>query len=258
MMKYLDAVESSILGDDLAQIRRMLTYTSKSVNHHSKAYANIRHEVEDMNKDAFVALAKMSQHDEDVQRLLQESEQSKRKLETKVAIPEMNEEDEDMAGYGQGISTANEPKLDVSLQRQKEDIVGKLVGMNDNIRAFAGQVEDRLNNAYKAGNYSKKFGFQGISTRNMDDDEETKSVISARSGGKMSTFEKVLNKDNNRLNRMQKQAQNYLEKETGAYTGDVSKMSSSSRLSSASLPDLTGKGRIGGALVPLSGVGSNR
>ena len=74
MMKYLDAVESSILGDDLAQIRRMLTYTSKSVNHHSKAYANIRHEVEDMNKDAFVALAKMSQHDEDVQRLLQESE----------------------------------------------------------------------------------------------------------------------------------------------------------------------------------------
>ena len=76
-----------------------------------------------------------------------------------MAIPEMNEEDEDMAGYGQGISTANEPKLDVSLQRQKEDIVGKLVGMNDNIRAFAGQVEDRLNNAYKAGNYSKKFGF---------------------------------------------------------------------------------------------------
>ena len=131
--------------------------------------------------------------------------------------------------------------------------------MNDNIRAFAGQVEDRLNNAYKAGNYSKKFGFQGISTKNMDDDEETKSVMSARSaGGKLSTFEKVLNKDNNRLNRMQKQAQNYLEKETGAYTGEISKMSSSSRLSSASLPDLTGKGRIGGALVPLSGIGSNR
>ena len=130
--------------------------------------------------------------------------------------------------------------------------------MNDNIRAFAGQVEDRLNNAYKAGNYSKKFGFQGINTKNMDEDEETKSVISARSGGKMSTFEKVLHKDNNRLNRMQKQAQNYLEKETGAYTGEISKMSSSSRLSSASLPDLTGKGRIGGSLVPLSGAGSNR
>ena len=115
MMKYLDAVENSILGDDLAQIRRMLNYTSKSVNHHSKAYSNIRNEVDDMNNNAFVALAKMSQHDAEVQRLLLQSEQSKRKLETKVAIPEMNEEDEDIAGYGQGISTANEPKLDVSL-----------------------------------------------------------------------------------------------------------------------------------------------
>ena len=68
-----------------------------------------------------------------------------------------------------------------------------------------------MNNAYKAGNYSKKFGFQGINTKNMDDDEETKSVMSSRSaGGKLSTFEKVLNKDNNRLNRMQKQAQNHL------------------------------------------------
>ena len=114
-MKYLDAVENSILGDDLAQIRRMLNYTSKSVNHHSKAYSNIRNEVDDMNNNAFVALAKMSQHDAEVQRLLLQSEQSKRKLETKVAIPEMNEEDEDIAGYDQGISTANEPKLDVSL-----------------------------------------------------------------------------------------------------------------------------------------------
>ena len=42
MMKYLDAVENSILGDDLAQIRRMLNYTSKSVNHHSKAYSGIK------------------------------------------------------------------------------------------------------------------------------------------------------------------------------------------------------------------------
>ena len=56
----------------------------------------------------------------------------------------MNEEDEDIAGHDQGISTANEPKLDVSLQKQKDDIVNKLVGMNDNIRQFAGQVEDRL------------------------------------------------------------------------------------------------------------------
>ena len=45
MMKYLDAVEGMMGGDDLAQIRRMLKFTSKSVKHHSKAYANIKTEV---------------------------------------------------------------------------------------------------------------------------------------------------------------------------------------------------------------------
>ena len=40
-----------------------------------------------------------------------------------------------------------------------------------------------------------------MSTKNMDEDEETKSVISA--GGKpTSTFEKLLHKDNVKLNRM--------------------------------------------------------
>ena len=73
----------------------------------------------------------------------------------------------------------------------------------------------------------------------------------------MSTFEKLLHKDNKKLNRMQEQAKNYLEKE-GGFTGEISKMSSASRLSSASLPDLTGKGRIGGAqpLIPAIAAGS--
>ena len=74
MMKYLDKVENAIGGDDLAQIRRMLNYTSKSVNHHSKAYSNIRSEVEDMNKDAHVALSKISRHNDEVQRMLNQSE----------------------------------------------------------------------------------------------------------------------------------------------------------------------------------------
>ena len=74
--------------------------------------------------------------------MLKDSDKNARKLGTKVAILEENEDEDD--AMTQGISNANEPKLDVSLQRQKEDIVGKLVGMNDNIRAFAGQVEDRL------------------------------------------------------------------------------------------------------------------
>lgn len=141
MMKYLDAVENSISGDDLAQIRRMLKFTSKSVTHHSKAYTNIKSEVEGMNKEANDALLKVAQNNDDIQRLLLQSEQGRRKLDTKVAIPEENnEEDDDPAAssFTQGISIANEPRLDVSLQKQKEDIVDKLVGMNDNMRSFAG------------------------------------------------------------------------------------------------------------------------
>ena len=142
MMKYLDAVENSVSGDDLAQIRRMLKYTSKSVTHHSKAYTNIKSEVETMNKDASDALTNVSRHNDDIQRMLLQSEQSRRKLETKVAIPEAQDEEDDDDDYSKtnGISTAAEPKLDVSLQKQKEDIVEKLVGMNDNMRSFAGQV----------------------------------------------------------------------------------------------------------------------
>ena len=42
MMKYLNAVEDMMAGDDLEQIRRMLDYTSTSVSHHSKSYTGIK------------------------------------------------------------------------------------------------------------------------------------------------------------------------------------------------------------------------
>ena len=99
----------------------MLKYTSKSVNHHSKAYTNIKSEVEGMNRTATDALSSVAKNDDDIQRLLLESEQGRRKkLDTKVAIPEENnEEDEDpsASSFTQGISAAAEPKLDVSLQK---------------------------------------------------------------------------------------------------------------------------------------------
>ena len=42
--------------------------------------------------------------------------------------------------------------------------------MNANIRSFATDVEEKLQRAYKAGNYSKKFGFDNLSAR-YDEDE---------------------------------------------------------------------------------------
>ena len=60
MMKYLDNVESMMMGDDLAQIRRMLNYTSGAVNHHSKAYSGIKVQIEEMNSEASDAMANLS------------------------------------------------------------------------------------------------------------------------------------------------------------------------------------------------------
>ena len=112
-------------------------------------------------------------------------------------------------------------------------------------------MEERLQRAYKAGNYTKKFGYEGLNTQNMDEDFETKSAISLGPAGSMSTFEKILNKDNKKLNRLQTQAKSYLV--NGSVDGGRSVMSSTSRLSSAqsqgALPDVHGKkagGRIGG------------
>lgn len=138
----------------------------------------------------------------------------------------------------------NEHVLDVSLQKQKEDIVDKLVAMNSSMRTFSSNVEDRLQRAYRAGDYAKKFGYEGLNTRNMDDNFESES---ARRNS-TSTYEKLLHKDTKKLNRLQTQARNYMS--TNSFNGDASKISASSRLSSAnsqkSLPDLTGTGRIGG------------
>ena len=128
----------------------MLDVTSDSVKHHSKAYTNIKDRVNEMNKDAGSALDSISKYNDDVKRMLQESEQASRKLATKVAILEEDSDDDD-AGWSksakagaQGISMANEKVLDVSLQKQKEDIVDKLFGMNTNIRNFANDVECKL------------------------------------------------------------------------------------------------------------------
>ena len=211
MMKYLNAVDQVMHGDDLAQIAKMLDYTSQNVKHHSKAYSNIRVQVEDMNKDAKSALGKISTHSEDIKKILAETEVVSRQLATKAPIHEEDYEDEDYMGGGghprtEGLDMGNERHLDVSLQKQKEDIIDTLHGMNASMRHFSSVVEEKLQQAYKAGNYSRKFGYEGVNTRNLDEELETRSVRS--SGGlsgsqQMSTFEKILHKDNKMLNRMQ-------------------------------------------------------
>ena len=47
------------------------------------------------------------------------------------------------------------------------------------MRQFSSNVEDRLNKAYKEGNYNKKFGFEGLSAANMEEEWEKSSVKSS-------------------------------------------------------------------------------
>ena len=42
--------------------------------------------------------------------------------------------------------------------------------MNNNMRDFAHNVEEKLNRAYKEGNYMKRFGFEGMNTNKMEEE----------------------------------------------------------------------------------------
>ena len=86
-----------------------------------------------------------------------------------------------------------------------------------------------------------------MNTKNMDDDVETKSQFSSAGDSKMTAFDKILHKDNKKLNRMQAQARSYL-KSGGGFDAEESKSSVGSRhsVSSGMLPELKQKGRIGG------------
>lgn len=89
-----------------------------------------------MNKEAGNALQKLSGHNEEVLKMLKETEDVSRKLQTKIVIHEEDSEDDDDPDKNEGIQMGNDKVMDVSLQKQKEDIVDKLVGMNSNIRNF--------------------------------------------------------------------------------------------------------------------------
>ena len=134
--------------------------------------------------------------------MLQESERATRELSTKLVIHEEDDEEEkdEMRDEvrSEQIHMGKERVLDVSLQKQKMDIVDQLVGMNKSIRDFSSNVEEKLSAAYRAGNYQKKFGLESASARDPDEDDR----LSAK-GPDMTTFEKILYKDNKMLNRMQ-------------------------------------------------------
>ena len=40
--------------------------------------------------------------------------------------------------------------------------------MNENIRTFSEQIEQKLDKAYKSGNYSKKFGYDQANAKDMN------------------------------------------------------------------------------------------
>ena len=78
---------------------------------------------------------------------------------------------------------------DEPLESQKASIVKQLIGMNANIRNFSEGMEEKLERAYKAGNYSKKFGYEGSHARNMEAQAPTTAPP-------VTAFEKMMAKDN--------------------------------------------------------------
>jgi len=67
-----------------------------------------------MNKEAGNALKKLSGHNEEVLKMLKETEDVSRKLQTKVVIHEEDSEDDD-PDKNEGIQMGNDKVMDVSL-----------------------------------------------------------------------------------------------------------------------------------------------
>ena len=95
MMRYLASVEDMMGGNDLTEIYRMLETTGTSVQNHSKAYNNLKLQVDNLNKDATQALGKFGRTNDDISKLLLETEE--RKNATKVVIYEDDSEDDQEA-----------------------------------------------------------------------------------------------------------------------------------------------------------------
>ena len=66
-----------------------------------------------------------------------------------------------------GGKKGQERMSDEPLETQKASIVKQLVGMNENIRNFSERMEEKLEKAYKAGNYNKKFGYDAANAKDM-------------------------------------------------------------------------------------------
>ena len=110
-------------------------------------------------------------------------------------------------------------------------------------------VEEKLHRAHKTGNYTRKLGYDQLSgNQNNDEDLYMSTTRSAGENSQMSAFEKLLHKDNKKLNRMQDQARNFLKTGGSTYDPEESKISTNSRhsVSSGALPQLNPKGRLGG------------
>ena len=66
MMRYLTSVEDMMGGDDLTEIYKMLETTGTSVQHHSKAYNNLKLQVDSLNKNATEALGQFADSSDDI------------------------------------------------------------------------------------------------------------------------------------------------------------------------------------------------
>ena len=93
-------------------------------------------------------------------------------------------------------------------------------------------MEDKLKRAQQAANYEKRFGYSGVSAR--DDSVEGSSGLGL--GEPVTAFDKMMAKDNRMLDRMQAQAQKYLQRSGSSTNAEsLTKMSKmSSRLSDVS------------------------
>ena len=173
-----------------------------------EAYDKIKTNVMDMNKGAMDTLKSIQKHAPEFKELYTQQEKYNAEFETQLAVIEeerknykkekktekrvrikgdkrSDEEDENVfetGGFGQ---KKEEKRINTEpLEKQKMDIVNQLIGMSDEIRRFSNNVEEKLQHAHRsAGAFEKKFGYKGMTVKQIDEHIDTTSYTDHMSQG---------------------------------------------------------------------------
>lgn len=149
MMKYLNEVESLVCGSEFTQIQSMIGCGQDHLGVHVKGYDKLFKDINTMRDDALDTIKLAAKYDSKAAKIASQSVAAQERLngqlveikedkvaEDKISSPVFKQESMNLGG--------NPTKDSVPLQKQKDDIVNKLMNMESDMRGYTDDIETKL------------------------------------------------------------------------------------------------------------------